>query len=1003
LIVRSGFSFKAAVGNLDEVASRLVEVGATTLALTDVNSTHGHVKATAVAEKHGLRMVYGVDLGVTPEVGASRPPLDRWRFLAVEEVRPLYELVKRATRNRIPCLSYAEALAAEGVVRITGEATLVENVPEPAERLFLGLSPGVPRALVRKMLAAGHRPLALSSNRYPREGDFEVYRVGLGSFASSSQTFPQHILSDVEWIEELSWLPRESLMEAIKNRDSVLDRCLAKLKKARLPEVDRAVTLREMCVVGAEKLGVDLHDPVYRLRLDRELGLIAEKDFEDYFRIVADMMEFSRRQMVVGPARGSSCGSLVCYLLGITGVDPIVHDLVFERFIDVTRSDLPDIDLDFSEERRKISLDYVAEKYGRERTARLGSVNQFKTKAALRQIGAALKIPTWRINEVSNTVVKRSQGDSRASSAIADTFVDTEAGRKFIEEFPEASIAGRLEWHPAAAGQHAAGIVVTSDDILNYVAIDGKTGASMCDKRDAEVLNLLKIDALGLSQLTTFEHALELIGVRPEDWNGFLERIPLDENRVLDCLNDGRFSGIFQFTPETTASGLVRQLLLQGGRMETLEDIVAMTALVRPGPLGSGAADTWIRRKTGGDEVRYPYPILEPYLSRTLGIVIYQEQVLQIGREVGDLTWEDVTALRKAMSKSLGREYFDRYGDRWKAGAIEKGIPPAIAGRFWEDLCQYGLWAFNRSHSVAYGIISFWCCWMKYHHPVEFAAATMDAHPDPETQIPVLRELRREGIDYIPVDPDVSTDRWTLSQRDGRTVLVGPIGGVIGIGPRTVSDVLDARRTGEPLRPSVRKKLEKPRTKIDSLFPIRDAFEARRASLIRRRIVSAPTGWIEELVGGDSAVVYGLITKVSPVFENQPARIVKRGYALPEHEPLDSVNFWVRDDTGEILCKIDRRKVSMVQNFVQTAREKKSLFCLKGRVLPGFRMIMVDDYRHVGEIDGDPEDTDPVAADIVGAGDAEGSRPDADDGHVPRVEGGECGRVHGQMALFPAR
>jgi DNA polymerase III alpha subunit len=660
-------------------------------------------------------------------------------------------------------------------------------------------------------------------------------------------------------------------------------------------------------------------------------------------------MRFARANMVVGPARGSSCGSLVCYLLGITSIDPIPFDLVFERFIDVTRTDLPDIDLDFSDVNRHLVFEYVSRKYGRDRSARLGSVNMFKARAAFNAVGASLKIPSSRINEITNTVIKRSMGDSRASSTIDDTFSDTDVGRRFIEAFPEARITGRLEGHPSVAAQHAAGVVVTQTPVRDYVAVDRRTGATMCDKKDAEELNLLKIDALGLSQLSIFERCLELIG-RGEERNRFLEAIPLDDQAAFDVLNNLRFSGVFQFIPGAALTGLVRQMVDLGIRIDSLEDLVSLTALVRPGPLGSGATDQWMQRRAGRSPASVPHPSMEPYLSTTLGIVIYQEQVLSIGREIGGLSWEDVTQLRKAMSRSLGKEFFDQYGDRWKAGAIQKtGMPSDVADKLWDELCAYGMWAFNRSHSVAYAMVSYWCLWLKAHHPLEFAAATLDSQTDPHQQIETLRELREEGVSYVAVDPELSTDRWVVAEREGRQVLVGPLTNVRGIGPKTVIAIMDARRRGTALTPALRKKLEDARTPIDSLSPIEDAIG--RIDLTEHNILTTPTQIRDVRLGAREIVVIAKITKVAPLNENEPSRVAKRkGRVL--QGPTDSVNLFARDDTGEIFCKIGRFDFTRFgRKFVSEARAGKSLYAIKGEVPADFRMIYVQNIRHLGEVE----------------------------------------------------
>jgi DNA polymerase III alpha subunit len=959
MLVRSGFSFHAAIGSAKEVVSRLQEVGATTAAFADTCSTYGFVKLTKAAEAAGLRVVYGVELLVVEHLGEKRLGLDRWVFLAKDALRPLHNLIYLATKGRrVPSLSYPEALAAPGLVKIASEAAIPALMEAPQPDLYLGLSPASNRGQVKAATDAGHPLLALPNNRYPRAGDREFYRVTLGRSAST-QTFAQHIVSDDEWCACVGWVPRGLRAEALGNRDEVLAACRATLHKANLLVPDKPKDLRTLCREGAARLGCDLDRPVYAARLERELSLIEEKAFADYFHIVADLMAFARTRMVVGPARGSSCGSLVCYLLGITAVDPIPFGLMFERFIDVTRQDLPDIDIDLSEQNRGQVFQYIIDTYGYSRSARLGSVNSFKAKAALRQIGDALKIPSIRISEISNVVAKRSAGDARAEATVEDA-LETEAGQRFLRDYPEARIVQRMEGHPAAAAQHAAGVILTDQPILDYVAVNAQTGAAMCDKRDAEALNLLKIDALGLTQLSVFERCLELIGQKP--LSGFLEeKIPLHGEVVrvsLDVLNQRRFSGIFQFQPGTAVANLVDNLLNLGGQLETVEDLVALTAIVRPGPLKSGQAEAWVKRRAGRESVSFVHPALEPHLSQTLGLLLFQEQILSIGREVGGLSWEDVTGLRKAMSKSLGREVFDRYGEPWKAGAMRHGIPREVADTVWRDMIQFGMWAFNRAHSVAYGIVSYWCCWLKHHYPLAFAAASLDSQKDTFQQIETLRELRREGIEYKPVDVDRSTARWEVGQNNGRRLLVGPLTNVVGIGPRKLLEILDARENQTELKPGLRKLLVLAKTPIDSLEPIHDAVMTH--DLHKLGIVSQATP-IAECQAGAPACIYGLVTRIKTVDENEPDRVAKRGYAFDSLS--QSLNFWVRDDTAEIFCKISRWHFNTLgKALLEQARVEKSLFAIKGVIPADFRMIRVERFKYIGELD-DPEPMDPEPVD----------------------------------------
>ncbi len=241
------------------------------------------------------------------------------------------------------------------------------------------------------------------------------------------------------------------------------------------------------------------------------------------------LINWAKKRLIVGPARGSSAGSLVCYLLNITAIDPIPYGLLFERFLDITRTDLPDIVIDFSDDRRQMVFNYAENKYGIDRVARLGTVGMFQPKSAMKQAAIALRVPQFMLDKVFDSLVLRLIGDTRANQQIEDTFKDTEAGRALIKEFPELAIAAKMEDHPNNASQHAAGIVLTQEPVKNYVAIDARTKAAMCDKKDAKELNLLKIDALGLTQLSVFERCLQLINKPDRSTARFLEEIPLED------------------------------------------------------------------------------------------------------------------------------------------------------------------------------------------------------------------------------------------------------------------------------------------------------------------------------------------------------------------------------------------------------------------------------------------------------------------------------------------
>lgn len=977
--LRTGFSFRTAFGHLKDVMAEVQEPWAP---ITDRASTFGFTQWTKLCKARGVKPVYGVELAVTPSPNDKKITRTYMTFIARDNLAGIHSLLERATSQfrYEPLLTYEDVNAiGEGVFVLLGNAPLVDRLTLKPHML-LDWSPSTPPALLAWSREKGVRRVASSDNYYPTPDDRAAYEVMMGRNATS-QTYDMHILSP----EELAHLTDTDAMAA---RGDLAAACSAELRTAVLLAPHRPASLRDLCLAGADRLHVDLADPVYAARLDRELDLIAAKQYEDYFYIIADLVNYARQHMFVGPARGSSCGSLVCYLLGITTVDPIPHQLLFERFIDITRTDLPDIDIDFSDQQRKLVFDYMEEKYGKDRVARLGTTALYKPKSAINEAGAALRVPKWRVEQFTAGIIERSGGDSRALQAVEDTFHDTDVGRKLIEEFPELAIAARMEGHPRHYSQHAAGVVVTAEPVRNFVAVDARTGATHCDKKDAEALNLLKIDALGLTQLSVFEDCLRLIG-RPNEW---LINYPLDDAAAFEVLNKQKWAGIFQW------NGHALQSLTAQTVVKEFEDVVSITALARPGPLNSGGATQWIDRKNGAESVTYPHPLFEPSLKTSLGIVIYQEQVMQIGREVGGLDWDDVTALRKAMSKSLGKEFFDQYGDKFKRGAIERGVPAEILDKVWDDLCQYGSWAFNRSHSVAYGMVSYWCCVLKAHHPVEFAAATLSHEGDPEKQLRLLREIAKEGVPYVPVDPAVSTDKWQVSR--GR--LVGPLSNVKGIGPKLLNDILYARKNRLPMPKKAVKLLSSPATTIDELYPVKARLNELVPDLPEAGIVTPPTPLVDVKPHPQEEVQVVVIAKVQEINlrdANELGNVVKRGYKV--NGPSEFLNLVIEDDTDRMLARVNRFDYARVgRPIVEKGAAGDVLYVFKGGVSKGFRLLNIKKAKFLGHMKDDRAATRTAP---------EGGVPDgrAVSGQLPAEDRGASTVIHdssgdGQAGQVPA-
>ena len=947
--LRTGFSFRAAAGTIEDCLSRIQECRWPVAPMTDRASTFGWVKWEKAAKEADLRPVFGVELAVVESLGEKKPTTDYWTFLAIDSVAPINQLVELATQQfrYQPLLTYDDAMGAEGVFRACGHRAKLDAFTAD-ERTFYGLSPASAKGHVRRAIEKGLPIVAATENFFPRREDQGFYEVVCGRGAST-QSYDQHIQTDAEWLASTvrSGLSADERFDAIATRNWTWSHSRAELRAAENVHPPRPKPLREMCLDGAAKLGCDLTRPEYAERLERELRLISEKQFEDYFYLVADICQWSRKRMAVGPARGSSCGSLVCYLLEITTVDPIPFGLIFERFIDVNRMDLPDIDIDFSDQQRHMVFDYLRETYGPERVARLGTVAMFKARSALQEAGAALRVPRWKCDAVAESLIERSSGDSRVNDTLEDTLRTTPTGKELLDGWPEILVAAKMEGHPRHYSQHAAGVIVASEPITNYVAVDHRTNATMCDKKDAEGrLGMLKIDALGLTQLSVFEDCLELAGLTMEE----LQAAPLDDQAAFDVLNRGEFSGIFQWNGNALQS-LTKQIVV-----DRFDDIVAISALARPGPLATGGATQWANRRMGGAISDSQHPLLAEQTKNTYGVVIYQETVMNICRQIGNFSWADTSAIRKLMSSRQGNEKFAKFEAQFIAGARENGMDEATAKEIWDQINTFGSWAFNKSHAVAYGYISYWCCWLKAHFPFEFAAATLSHETDPDKQIQLLREMRAEGYDYVPVDAEQSTEKWAVGWRDGKKILVGPLSNVKGIGPKMVQQIIGARERGEPMPARAEKLLENPSTPIDSLTPIGDAIARLMPDPMERNITTRPTpiGSLKPSSEPYEVMVFCTPIKINPRDENEEINVQKRGFKI-EDGMTDFLQVRIQDDTGVVIAKVNRFNFRRLgPSIINKGRAGKALWAFKGKVFTvgdGFMVLSINQARYIGDID----------------------------------------------------
>lgn len=928
LKIRTEYSFRIAYGHLDRVLKLAGE--GSKMAIVDRHGTWGHVPFRSAAAKAGVSPAYGVELCVVEDADKQERQAENYMgFIArnQEGLLELYDLVSIATRKfyYFPRLDYRDlAKISENIIMLSGPNPNWQRLPNKNPQLYAQLGPSSLPHSIRLAKKLGMKTVATCDNYYPTVSDQEAYQIIIPR--AEKNPWPMHILNEDEW--SLIWDDKEALTRSKK----LLDECAGvELPQGNMVKFEAEQTLGQMCTNAAPGRGVDLSDPIYKDRLERELDLIASKKFEDYFFVIADMLRFAKEHMLVGPARGSSCGSLVCYLLAITEIDPIPYDLLFERFIDINRADLPDIDIDFPDTHRDMVFDYLIDKYGKDCVARLGTVSRYKAKSTIGEVSKALNIPTWEITDLKSAIIERPAGDSRSQFCIADTFSEVSAGRAVLSKYPELRIAEEIEGHARHSGQHAAGVLVTAEPINHFCSVDERNGVAMIDKKDAESLGLLKIDALGLRTLTILQETLETIGWSFEK----LLRHPTDDEAAFDVLNRGEYAGIFQFEGYA-----LQRIVSQIPKVDGFEDMAALTAIARPGPMSSGATSTWIKCKSGIMQTQYSHPLIKQVTETTFGVVIYQEQVMQIARLVGKLSWENVSSLRKAISKSMGKEFFDQYWKLFVTGAKENGLTDEEAKAVWENINTMGSYAFNRSHAVSYGMVSYWCCVLKAHFPLEFAASTLRHAKDEEQSIRVLRELSKEGYEYVSVDPVKSEVSWTA--KDGK--LIGGLTNIKGVGLKKAQRLI-AKREGGIAFTTAEKKLMEGKTPFDQLHETEELWGHIKADPQAHKIFVKflNASEINDSIKGEFAFIGKLKTKVLRD-HNEPALVQGRnGNTMTGQTKFVVLTF--EDDTETLSGGINRFLYPTLGEKIIEEGKIGDWYVMKGYMQPGFRRMVIKNFR----------------------------------------------------------
>ncbi len=532
----------------------------------------------------------------------------------------------------------------------------------------------------------------------------------------------------------------------------------------------------------------DADEKIYLERLEYEIKTIKDMEFPGYFLIVADFIRYGKQNNVpVGPGRGSAAGSIVAYSLGITDLDPIEHGLIFERFLNPARISMPDIDVDFCINGREKVFKYVVDKYGGgDYVAQIITYGKLKTRAVIRDVGRALDIPLKEVDALAKMV------PDVLNISLDDALKQEPKILELAGERPEIddliNICRVLEGLPRHASTHAAGVVIGDKPLVNYLPLyRGKKGevVTQLDMKRVEQIGLVKFDFLGLRNLTVIDSAIKLIaqqGKTPPD----LLALDFDDQATYDLLSAGDTTGVFQLESSGMKDLLVRM------KPACFDDVIALVALYRPGPLDSGMVDDFVERKHGRKKVEYLVPQLEPLLNDTYGVIVYQEQVMKIAGDLANYSMAEADGLRKAMGKKIV-EIMAEHRERFVSGAVANNIPKDKAVQIFDLMEKFGGYGFNKSHSAAYALIAFQTAYLKAHFPVEFMAALLTSEMQSiDGVVKYIAECKTHQIDILP--PDINASGIEFSVEDGK-IRFGMVA-VKNVGEGPITGIIEAREEG---------------------------------------------------------------------------------------------------------------------------------------------------------------------------------------------------------------
>ncbi len=671
------------------------------------------------------------------------------------------------------------------------------------------------------MLAAETATPVVATNdvRFLEADDFQAHeaRVCIQEGRSLAETDRSRRYSEHQYLKSSAEMSRlfEDVPEALRNTLQIAKRCSLELELDRtyLPAypVPEGRTTEEYLEAEARKglesflekkfakesVADDRRDHVavpYRLRLDNELKVICDMGFAGYFLIVADFIRWAKDERIpVGPGRGSGAGSLVAYVLSITDVDPLEHDLLFERFLNPERVSMPDFDIDFCMDGRDRVIDYVASMYGRDKVSQIITYGTMAAKAVIRDAGRVLGHPYGFVDRIAKQV------PFEIGMTLDKALEQEDELRRMYEQDEEVraiiDLAKSLEGLARNAGKHAGGVVIAPHRLTDFTPLyceeGGANVVTQLDKDDVEAAGLVKFDFLGLKTLTIIDWAVQIVNTRDSDGHLDIGDIPMDDPGTFELLRACKTRAVFQLESRGMRD-LVKRM-----QPDKFDDLVALVALFRPGPLQSGMVDDFIARKhdVSKREIDYLHPDLRSVLKSTYGVILYQEQVMQIAQVLAGYTLGGADLLRRAMGKkkpeemALQREVF-------VTGATDRGVAKATATRIFDLMEKFAGYGFNKSHSVAYALLAYQTAYLKAHHPAAFMAAVMSADLDHTDRLVMIKDdCRKIGLRLLP--PDVNRSAYRFSVADDEQIVYG-LGAIKGIGRSAVDAIIKERERNGP-------------------------------------------------------------------------------------------------------------------------------------------------------------------------------------------------------------